>query len=208
MGRPATQKELRNAWSQACRTIEDHAYAAGMRRCALETAFGAGDGSGRVWRSWRSGSRVPVEWRRRAVIAEAARRGWIKTSSGSDVLPAAPAPQDIPSPLPAPPRPHIQALLGEDAKPDKQTTWWTASGASLAASALLADARQHGDISPAQRRAAKTPAIAKSWAEAVRRVARLLDEHDELAVHEGLRAAYLRQGCPREWNERSDIDGA
>lgn len=43
----------------------------------LECVFQIGDGSGRVWRSWASGDRVPYRPTQRWVINESLKRGWL-----------------------------------------------------------------------------------------------------------------------------------
>lgn len=80
MARPRKNAAEQGAWSLACTLIENGAWRAGLRKSTLEGVFEIGDGSGRVWRSWRGGDRLPNSLTRRQVLSEAERRGWLTPS--------------------------------------------------------------------------------------------------------------------------------
>jgi len=80
MARKRKNAAEQGAWALACALIEKEAWLAGLRKSALEEVFEIGDGSGRVWRSWRSGNRLPNSTTRRLVLSQAERRGWLTPS--------------------------------------------------------------------------------------------------------------------------------
>jgi hypothetical protein len=77
MTKSQVRQDLRDAWSFACRMIQSGAWRSGLRKSALEAVFEIGDGTGRVWRSWRSGSRVPNANKRKNTLMLAEQRGWL-----------------------------------------------------------------------------------------------------------------------------------
>lgn len=180
----------------------------------LECIFEVGDGSGRVWRSWASGSRVPSRSRQRFVVREAFERGWV-TPTEKQLLELLALPNEtIYSLLTAP-------SLVEDAPdpPDRLLAYKSVGGAYLASAALIRDAEfgiareRCAPDRPAPRR--KTNAfntdetavhevmenefhekclLAARWKKTVTKVSELFATHDREVVKVALAVTYRNRG--------------
>lgn len=182
----------------------------------LECIFEVGDGSGRVWRSWASGSRVPSRSRQRFVVHEAFNRGWV-TPTERQLLELLALPNEtIYSLLTAP-------SLVEDPPdpPDRLLAYKRVGGAYQASAALIRDAEfgiareRCTPDRPAPRR--KTSAfktdetavyrvmqkefheeclLATRWKKTVTKVNELITTHDREVVQVALAVAYRKRGYP------------
>lgn len=183
----------------------------------LECIFEVGDGSGRVWRSWASGSRVPSRSRQRFVVREAFDRGWV-TPTERQLLELLVLPNEtLYSLLTAP-------SLVEDAPdpPDRLLAYTRVGGANQASAALIRDAefgiareRRAPDRPSRPSRRRKTIAfktdeaavyevmqnefrekclLATRWKKIVTKVNELISTHDREVVQVALANAYRKRG--------------
>lgn len=74
-------------WKDIVTLIGDAAARDGVPQWRIEATFQVGDGSGRVWRSWRSGKRSPSPERRASVINSAIRAGWLPPLTQTTLTP-------------------------------------------------------------------------------------------------------------------------
>lgn len=123
-------------WSVIIKSISDAAKHEGIPQWRLEVIFKVGDGTGRVWRSWRNKRRVARQFTRERIITEAYQRGWLNLSK-----PQQRELENIPDEV-------IYALPNAShccvsEVPDPPIQCAIANSARLAASALMDDAYRH-----------------------------------------------------------------
>lgn len=202
------------AWARLVTLIANAAKRSdGVPQWRLECIFEIGDGSGRVWRSWASGSRVPYRSTQRFVADRAFRRGWL-TPTDRQLIDLLALPSETIYSLPTAPA-FVKDLPDP---PDHLVAHEWVGAANRAAAALIRDAefgiapeRSKPDELSLRRKEAFTVAqtaraevllddyderclLAARWTEAVAKVNELLTTHDREIVHVALAVAYRKRG--------------
>lgn len=210
------EKPTTQAWARLVSLIADAAKRNdGVPQWRLECIFEIGDGSGRVWRSWASGSRVPYRSTQRFVADHAFKRGWLAPTD-RELIELLALPNESIYSLPTAP------VFLKDAPdpPDRLAAYERVGGANRASAALIRDAEfgiareraKPDELSPGRNRAFTIAQAARSedlrgyynercllaarWKEAVATVNELLTTHDREIVQVALAVAYRKRGYP------------